>query len=176
MGIKTDISHFFALMKYILDNIDDRQISMMTSFRKKISNTFILARLCHEIVQYDKIPLRYVQVICVVDIVGNTLINPICTGGAHKERTRSAQGAHSPREISPIGFAALCTSRNDARKRMLHDCNSVHCKSLLPKFTSSICVDNLLCGEGDYSHLQTFYRRCRIHETCLLLKSQSKMI
>ena len=29
------------------------------------------------------------------------------------------------------------------------------------------------CGEGDYSNLQTFYRRCRIHKTCLLLKSQS---
>jgi hypothetical protein len=43
MGIKADISHFFAMMKYILDNIDDIQISMMISFRKKISNTFILA-------------------------------------------------------------------------------------------------------------------------------------
>jgi hypothetical protein len=38
MSIKADISHFFALMKYILDNIDDRQISMMASFGKKISN------------------------------------------------------------------------------------------------------------------------------------------
>jgi hypothetical protein len=74
MSIKADISHFFALMKYILDNIDDRQISMMTSFRKKINNTFILARLCHEIVQYDQIPLRYVQVICVVDVFGDALI------------------------------------------------------------------------------------------------------
>jgi hypothetical protein len=73
VGIKADISHFFALMKYIFDNINDRQISMMTSFRKKISNTFILARLCHEIIHYDQIPLKYVQVICVVDIVGNAL-------------------------------------------------------------------------------------------------------
>ena len=63
MGVKADISHFFALMKYILDNIDDRQISVMTSFRKKISYTFVFTRLCHEIIQYDLIPLRYVQVI-----------------------------------------------------------------------------------------------------------------
>jgi ABC-type uncharacterized transport system fused permease/ATPase subunit len=69
MSIKADISHFFALTKYILDNIDDRQISM-------ISNTFILiARLSFKIVQYDQIPLRYVQVIYVVDIVGSALIN-----------------------------------------------------------------------------------------------------
>ena len=74
MGIKVDISHFFALMKYILDNIDDGQISMMASFRKKISNTFIFARLSHKVVQYDQIPLRYVQVICLVDIVGDALI------------------------------------------------------------------------------------------------------
>ena len=33
-----------------------------------------------------------------------------------------------------------------------------------------------LTVNGDYSHLETFYRRCRIHKTCLLLKSQSKMI
>jgi hypothetical protein len=45
------------------------------------------------------------------------------------------------------GFAALCTSRNDPRKRMLHDCNSVHRKSLLPKITSSICMDNLLVAK-----------------------------
>jgi acyl-ACP thioesterase len=32
VSIKADISHFFALMKYILDNIDDGQISMMASF------------------------------------------------------------------------------------------------------------------------------------------------
>jgi hypothetical protein len=60
-------------MKYILNNIDDGQISM-TSFRKKISNTFIFAGLCHKIIQYDQIPLQNGQVICVVDIVGNALI------------------------------------------------------------------------------------------------------
>jgi hypothetical protein len=56
-------------MKYILNNIDDGQISMMTSFRKKISNTFIFAGLWHKIIQNDQIPLRYVQVTSVVDIV-----------------------------------------------------------------------------------------------------------
>jgi hypothetical protein len=71
MSIKADISHFFALMKYVLDNIDDGQISMMASFRKKISNTFIFARLSHKVVQYDQILFRYVQVICVVDVFGD---------------------------------------------------------------------------------------------------------
>jgi hypothetical protein len=30
VGVKADISHHFALMKYILDNIDGGQISVMT--------------------------------------------------------------------------------------------------------------------------------------------------
>jgi hypothetical protein len=109
MGIKADISHFFALMKYILDNIDDRQIPMMTSFRKKIRNTFILARLCHEIIQYDQIPLRYVQVICVVDIVGNALIkldyrhrSQYIKRGVLPLTITPNTSVHSPREISPI--------------------------------------------------------------------------
>jgi ribonuclease I len=71
MGVNDDISHFFALMKYILDNIDDGQISVMAFFGKKISNTLIFARLSHKAVQF---PLKYVQVICVVDIVGNAFI------------------------------------------------------------------------------------------------------
>ena len=74
MSIKADISHFFALMKYIFDNIDDRQISMMTSFRKKISNTSVFAGLSRKVVQYYQIPLRYVQVIYVVDVFGDALI------------------------------------------------------------------------------------------------------
>ena len=88
MSIKADISHFFALMKYVLDNIDDGQISMMSSFGKKISYTFVFTRLCHEIVQYDQIPLRFVQVMydIRVDILGNafresTFIIPRGGGG-----------------------------------------------------------------------------------------------
>jgi hypothetical protein len=50
-------------MKYILGNIDDEQISVVASFGKKISYTFVFARLSNEIAQYDQIPLRYVQVI-----------------------------------------------------------------------------------------------------------------
>jgi hypothetical protein len=34
---------------------------VMASFGKKISYTFIFTRLCYEIIQYDQIPLRYVQ-------------------------------------------------------------------------------------------------------------------
>ena len=74
MGVKADISHFFVLMKYILDNIEDGQISVMASFGKKMSYTFVFIRLCHEIVQYDQIPLRYVQVIHFVDIFWNAFI------------------------------------------------------------------------------------------------------
>jgi hypothetical protein len=66
-------------MKYILNNIDDGQISIMTSFRKKISNTFIFAGLCHKIIQYDQILLRYVHVISVVDDVNGYLkLRMIC--------------------------------------------------------------------------------------------------
>jgi hypothetical protein len=85
MSIKADISHFFALMKYILDNVDDRQISMMASFRKKISNTLIFARLSHKVVQYDQIQLRYVQVICVVDVFGDALIKLDSRHRSHQE-------------------------------------------------------------------------------------------
>jgi hypothetical protein len=74
MSIKADISHLLALMKYTLDNIDDGQISVMASFGKKISYTFVFTRLCHEIVQYDQIRLGYVQVIHFVDIFGNAFI------------------------------------------------------------------------------------------------------
>jgi hypothetical protein len=35
MGVKADISHFFALMKYILDNVGDKQISVMACFSKR---------------------------------------------------------------------------------------------------------------------------------------------
>jgi hypothetical protein len=53
MSIKADISNFYALMKFILDVTDERQSSMMASFGKKISNTFIFAGLIHKVVQYD---------------------------------------------------------------------------------------------------------------------------
>ena len=159
MSIKADISHFFALMKYILDNIDDRQISMVTSFRKKIRNTFIFARLSHKIIQYDQIPLRYVQVICVVDIVGDAFIKldsrhyphhikigrlplTITPNDTLRSRTYSRLSILQER-FHPYSFAALCTSCNDARKR----CNPIHRKSLLPKITSSICMDNLLVAK-----------------------------
>ena len=36
VGIETDISSFFALVKYILNNMDHRQISAMTPFREEI--------------------------------------------------------------------------------------------------------------------------------------------
>jgi hypothetical protein len=41
MDIKADIYNFFALMKYVLGNIDDGKISVIASFRKKISYTFV---------------------------------------------------------------------------------------------------------------------------------------
>jgi hypothetical protein len=53
MGIKANISHLFALMKHVLDNVDDGQISVMTCFREKISYTLVFARLCLEIIQCD---------------------------------------------------------------------------------------------------------------------------
>jgi hypothetical protein len=137
VSIKADISHFFALMKYILDNIDDGQISMMASFRKKISNTFIFARLSHKVIQYDQIPLRYVQVIGVVDVVGDALIkldsrhrsHHIKIGGLPltitpndtlRSRTYSRLSILQER-FYPYGFTALCTPSYDARKRMLHN-------------------------------------------------------
>jgi hypothetical protein len=52
MGSKVNISHVFALMKYILDNIDNWQILMMTSIRQKITCA---------ILQCDQIPLRHVK-------------------------------------------------------------------------------------------------------------------
>jgi hypothetical protein len=47
----------------------------------------------------------------------------------------------------PYSFAALCTPSYDARKRMLHDSNSIHRKSLLSKITISICMDSLLVAK-----------------------------
>ena len=154
MGIKADISNFFVLMKYILDNIDDRQITMMTSFRKKISQTFILARLCHKIVQYDQIPLRYVQVIGVVDIVGNALIK--------------LDSRHHPHHIK-IGRLPLTITPNDTLRSRTYSRLSnlqerlypsllllcVHpatmhvkgCCMTVPRITSSICMDNLLVAK-----------------------------
>ena len=51
VGIETDISSFFALVKYILNNMDHRQISAMTPFREEIGNTFISPWLIHKIVE-----------------------------------------------------------------------------------------------------------------------------
>ena len=53
MGVQTNVSHLFPLMKYILHNIYYRQISVMTTLSKKISNTLVFARLSHKIVQND---------------------------------------------------------------------------------------------------------------------------
>ena len=46
----------------------------------------------------------------------------------------------------PYSFAALCTPSYDARKRMLHDCNSIHRKSLLSKIRFAM-MDNLLVAK-----------------------------
>jgi hypothetical protein len=98
VSAKADIYHLFSLMECILNNIDDGQISVMTSFRKKISYTFVFTRLGHEIVQYDQIPLRYVQVISVVDLVGNAFIE--------------LDSRHRPRHIK-IRWLPLTITPND---------------------------------------------------------------
>ena len=53
MGVQTNVSHLFPLMKYILHNIDHRQISEMTPLSKQISNALVFARLSHKIIQND---------------------------------------------------------------------------------------------------------------------------
>ena len=109
----------------------------MASFGKKISYTFVFTRLCHEIVQYDQIPLRYVQVIRFVDILGNAFIEldfrnrpqHIKIGGLPltitpddtlRSRTYSRPSILQER-FYPYSFATLCTPSYDARKRMLHN-------------------------------------------------------
>ena len=53
VGVQTNVSHLFPLMKYILHDIDYRQISVMAPLCEKISNTLFFARLSHKIVQND---------------------------------------------------------------------------------------------------------------------------
>ena len=132
----------------------------MASFRKKSRNTFIFAGLCHKVVQYDQIPLRYVQVICVVDIVGDAFIkldsrrhpHHIKIGGLPltitpndtlRSRTYSRLSILQER-FHPYDLP-LCV--HQATMHVKGCCITVtplHRKSLLPKITGSICMDNLL--------------------------------
>ena len=109
---------------------------------KKISNTFILARLCHEIVQCDQIPLRYVQVICVVDIVGNALIKLDSRYRSHHIKIGGLPLTITPNDtlrrrtysflcilqerFHPYSLTALGTSCNDACKWVLQNCRSIN--------------------------------------------------
>ena len=128
-------------MKYILDNIDDGQISVMASFGKKISYTFVFTRLCHEIIQYDQIPLRYVQVIHFVDIFGNAFIELDSRNRPHHIKigllplTISADDTLRRWTYSFLcilqdrfhscSLAALCTFSYDASKWVLHNTGPV---------------------------------------------------
>jgi hypothetical protein len=159
MSIKADISHFFALIKYILDNIDDRQVSMMTSFRKKISNTFILAGLSHKVVQYDQIPLRYVQVICVVDIVGNALIKLDSRYRPYHTKIEGLPLTITPNDtlrrwtnsflcflqesFHPRSLAALCTPSYDTCERMLHNTGPIEIVDNHGQSTAQVIVDEI---------------------------------
>jgi hypothetical protein len=108
-------------------------------------------------------PLRLVQVICVVDIVGDAFIKldsrhrphhikigrlPLTITPDDTLRSRTySRLTILQKSFHPHSFAAFCTLSYDARERVLHDCNSIHRKSLLPKITSSICMDNLLVAK-----------------------------
>ena len=125
MGVKANISRLFALMKYILDNIDDGQISVMASFREKISYTFVFARLHNEIVHYDQIPLRYVQVIHFVDIFGNAFIE--------------LDSRHRPQHIK-IGWLPLTITPYDALRRWIYSFLCILQERFHPYSLATLCT------------------------------------
>jgi hypothetical protein len=111
----------------------------MTSFRKRISNTLSISYsgLSHKVVQYYQIPLRYVQVICVVDVFGDALIEFDSWHRPHHIKIGGLPLTITPNDTSrrwtysfrcilqerfyPYSLAALGTPSYDTCERMLHN-------------------------------------------------------
>jgi hypothetical protein len=131
----------------------------MTSFRKKISYTFVFTRLSHEIVQYDQIPLRYVHDYSVVDIVGKAFIEldsghrpqhikirwlPLTITPDDTLRRWAYSFLYILQEnFNPYSLASLGTSCNDACTWVLqYSCTSRLCRCKLnglEKYFPQIC-------------------------------------
>ena len=133
-------------MKNILHNVDDRQIPVMTSSRKEINNTFVLAGLCHKIIQNDQISLRYVQVIWFVYIVRDAFIKLYSRHRSYHIKISGLPLTITPddtlsgmtysfldifqQSFYPDSLATLRISCYDTSKGVLQHCNSIHRKSL----------------------------------------------
>ena len=137
---------------------------MMTSFRKKISNTFVFAGLSHKVVQYDQIPLRYVQVICVVDVFGDALIKLDSRHRSHRIKIGGLPLTIIPNDtlrrwtysflcilqerFYPYSLAALGTPSYDTCERMLHNTGPIDNKTGLG--WSARSVSYIIFKRADY--------------------------
>ena len=123
---------------------------------------FVFARLCHEILQHDQIPLRYryVQVISAVYIFGNAFAEFDSRYRSHHIQIGGLPLTITPYDtlrrwtysflcilqerFHPYSLTALGTSCNDACKWVFQNCRSIsrHCMRMLSVGFSS-CTSRL---------------------------------
>ena len=73
MRIQSNIPARFSLWKYVLSQIHDRYISVMTAFGKEIGYSLVTFCFSHQVVRYDQVPCSSINVLRAMEMVWNTV-------------------------------------------------------------------------------------------------------